>query len=54
MIDLFDAPIKSKKVRKGVIAYVYRNGTINIDGQKYIGYSLTEAISRFRQKIPKY
>lgn len=51
MSDLFSTPIKAKKVRKNVTAYVYRNGTININGQKYIGYSLTEAIKLYRQKF---
>lgn len=49
MMDLFSTPIKSKKVRVGVYAYLYQNGTINIDGRKYIGYSMTEAIRLFRQ-----
>ena len=48
-MDLFSTPIKSKKVRVGVYAYQYQNGTINIDGRTYIGYSMTEAIRLFRQ-----
>ena len=52
MICLFDSPIKSKKVRKGITAYQYKNGTININGIKYIDYSMTEAIKRFRAKYP--
>lgn len=52
MFDLFETPIKSKKVRNGVFAHSYKNGTINIDGQKYVGYSMTEAIKKFRQKFP--
>ena len=48
--DLFDTPIKQKKVRNGVIAYQYRNGIININGQKYSMYSMTEAIKAFRKK----
>lgn len=48
MPDLFERPIKSRVVRKGITAYVYRNGTINISGKKYIGYSLTETIQRWR------
>jgi hypothetical protein len=51
MTDLFSTPIKSKKVRVGVYAYQYQNGTINIDGIKYIGYSMTEAISKYRKEI---
>lgn len=46
--DLFDDPIRTKKVRNGVTAYQYRNGTINIDGKKYVMYSMTEAIRKFR------
>lgn len=48
--DLFDTPLASKKVRKGVIAYKYRNGTININGEKYVGYSMTDAIKIWRSK----
>ena len=50
--DMFETPIKSKVVRFGVIAHKYRNGTININGQKYIGYSMTEAIKIYRKKFP--
>jgi len=49
MFDLFETPIRSKKVRNGVIAHQYRNGTININGQKYVMYSMTEAIRKFRK-----
>lgn len=52
MIDLFNTPIQSKKVSSGVIAYKYRNGTININGQKYVLYSMTEAIQDYRRKFP--
>ena len=52
MIDLFDTPIKQKKVRNDVIAYQYRNGTININGQKYIMYSISEAIKKYRTDFP--
>ena len=45
-------PIKQKKVRKNVFACLYANGEINIDGRKYIGYSMTEAIARFRKQYP--
>lgn len=53
MCDLFDTPITQKKVRKGVDANQYRNGTININGQKYIGYSMTEAIRMYRKKFKR-
>lgn len=49
----FKTPILTKKVRDGVYAYKYHNGVINICGQKYIDYSMTEAISRWREKNPK-
>ena len=51
MRDLFDTPIKAKKVRQGIIAYQYRNGTININGQKYLMYSMTDAIKDFRKRF---
>lgn len=54
MIDLFDKPIKEKRVRNGIIAYQYRNGTININGQKYCMYSMTGAINKFRKDFPAY
>lgn len=54
MRDLFDTPIRHRKVRNGIVAYQYRNGTINIDGQKYSMYTLSEAIAKFRKDFPKY
>ena len=51
-MDLFETPIKAKKVSNGVMAYQYRNGTINIDGQKYVFYSMTDAIKKFRKDFP--
>ena len=50
MSDLFDKPIYERKVRKGIMAYQYRNGVININGQKYLEYSMTEAIKRWRNQ----
>jgi hypothetical protein len=52
--DLFDTPVRAKKVRNGVIAYQYRNGVININGQKYVMHSMTSAIASFRKQFPKY
>jgi hypothetical protein len=52
MIDLFATPIKTKKVRKGITAYQYKNGVINIAGQQYAMYSMTEAIKKFRKDFP--
>ena len=54
IVDLFESPIKSKKVRDGVWAHQYRNGCVNIDGQKYLGFSITGAIYQYRLKFPKY
>jgi hypothetical protein len=52
MSILFDSPIKTKQIRFGVYANLYRNGVIEINGIKYLGYSLTEAINIFRAKYP--
>lgn len=52
MCELFSTPIKSVKVRKNVTAYLYPNGVINIDGEKYVMYSLSEAIKEYRKKHP--
>lgn len=52
MIDLFETPVKTKKVRNGIYAHQYRNGTININGQKYCMYSMTDAIRKFRKDFP--
>lgn len=49
MHDLFDTPIKAKKVKAGIYAFQYRNGTINIDGTKFICHSMTSAISAYRK-----
>jgi hypothetical protein len=49
---LFNSPIKYKKVRKEVTARQYKNGEININGIKYLFYSMTEAIKKFRKQYP--
>ena len=54
IMDLFEKPIKSKKVRDGLYAHQHRNGYVNIDGQKYYGFSMTGAIYQYRLKFPKY
>lgn len=51
-VDIFETPVKSKKVRQGIWAHAYRNGTINIMGEKYIMYSMTEAIRKWVSKNP--
>ena len=52
MMDLFATPIKKKKVRNGVMAYQYRNGVVNINGQQYAMYGMTEAIKKYRKDFP--
>ena len=47
---MFNQIVKVKKVRNGVFAYKYTNGLIWICGQKFIGYSLTDAIRCYRSK----
>ena len=51
---MFSELIHTRYVRNGVFAHQYLNGTININGQKYIGHSMTEAIKLFRKQYPKY
>jgi len=50
--DLFETPIRSKRVRHNVYAYQYRNGTININGTKYLEYTMAEAIKLWRTNNP--
>lgn len=50
MQDLFETPISKTKVRNGVYAYKYRNGTINIQGEKFVYYSISEAIKIWRSR----
>lgn len=52
MVDLFATPISKTKVRKGVYAYKYHNGCINIEGEKFFDYSVTDAIKIWRSKNP--
>lgn len=48
---LFETPIKTKKVNKNATAYQYKNGMINIENEKFILYSMTEAIKEYRRKF---
>ena len=50
---LFDNPIRMGKVRNGVNWEQYRNGVINIAGQKYSGYSIKEAVALWRKQNKK-
>lgn len=52
-VCLFAEPVSSTKVRNGVYAHKYPNGVINIQGEKYVGYSIREAISKWRRDNPK-
>ena len=49
---LNSTPISKTKVRNGVFAYKYRSGTIIIQGQTYVFYSMSEAIKKFRKDNP--
>ncbi len=51
--DLFATPVEEKNIfdKEGkyiTTAYRYKNGVINIKGQKYIGYSTEEAIRNYK------
>ena len=47
------APIVAqKKVRNGVTAYKFRSGVVEIQGMRYIFYSMTEAIAKWRRDNP--
>ena len=50
-IDMFATPIRSGTVNKDADWHQYSNGTINIMGQKYIGYPIKEAIRLYRKKV---
>ena len=49
---MFQEPVQSKKVRRDIVAYKYRNGTIVINGQKYLIMTMTEAIYQYRKSFP--
>tara|TARA_R110000824_G_scaffold251945_1_gene440563 strand:- start:203 stop:370 length:168 start_codon:yes stop_codon:yes gene_type:complete len=48
-VDLFRAPIRSVKVNDDVYAHLYSNGVININGKKYMFYSMSEAIQKYKE-----
>jgi hypothetical protein len=48
-VDLFSTPIKSVKVKDGIYAHKYPNGVININGHKYMYYSMREAIKLYKK-----
>lgn len=43
-------PIKKIKIRKGIYAYKYANGPIEIEGEVYEFYTIKEAIKLWRYK----
>jgi len=51
-VDLFSTPVSQGKVRNDVYWNKYPNGVINIDGVQYHGYSISEAIRKFRREYP--
>ena len=50
---MFVKPTSSGKIRKGIYYHRYANGTINIMGEKFIGYSIKDAVRIWRRKHPK-
>jgi hypothetical protein len=52
-MDLFEKPIRSKKVRNNIYAHQYKNGIININSIKFVMHSMTSAIKTFRKKTIK-
>lgn len=52
MFSLFHNLLKTTKVRNGVYAYTYSNGVHCIGEQKYLDMAVTEAIRRYRLKLP--
>lgn len=52
MQDLFSTPIAKGKVRNGVNWYKYSNGTININGTKYLCYTVKDAVKTWRKQNP--
>ena len=49
---LFETPISKTKVRNGVNAYRYKTGIIVINNEKFVMYTMKEAIKLWRQKNP--
>lgn len=44
--------VKTKKIRKDVMAYKFRSGVIEIKGERYFFYSMTDAIKKWRTENP--
>jgi len=50
MNDLFYTPISKTKVRNNIYAYKYSNGIININGMKFMYYTIKDAIKIWRKQ----
>jgi hypothetical protein len=44
--------VAEKKVRNGVMAYKFRSGVVEIKGMRYMFYSMTQAIAKWRRDNP--
>ena len=51
-VDLFEQPIRSGKIRKGVYYHKYKNGIININGTKFSFYTIKDAVKKWRKDNP--
>lgn len=54
MKTTLETPSKVKSVRNGISAYQFVDGTVVINGQQYVGISLSQAIIKYRREFPKY
>jgi len=52
MLSLESRIIKTKLVRKGILAYQYSNGMIIIGNDRHFFHSMTSAIQSWRLKHP--
>lgn len=41
--------VKSKYINKNATAYQYATGVVQINEMRYMGYSITDAIRKYRQ-----
>jgi hypothetical protein len=48
-MEIEETPVSKTRVRKGIYAYKYKNGCININGHKFFFYSIKEAIRIWRR-----
>lgn len=52
MSYLFETPLKTGKIRNNVYYHKFGNGTININGSKFCGYSIKDAVKIWRKRNP--